>query len=230
MGGAERGHVRRDGRLGADRRVERQVQGAGEQGQGGAGFRLAGWCVGGGVDGVAKDGAAEQRAVDADLVGAAGGRVQFEQGDAGVRGQQAPGGAGGIAGGAGVHAPAGLRRSFGEGGVDLAARGGGGAGDQSPVGFAHAALGEGLLGGDERGFGEGDGEAAGGVRVQAVGEPGAVLAAGEEGEEVFDARATGGARVDGEAGGFVYDDDTVVAEELGGGIAGCGWGHHSGGE
>ena len=82
-----------------------------------------------------------------------------------------------LAGGVDFHAPAGFVRMAAERGIDGAAVLRWAAACDGPIGFAGAAGGEFGLGGDERGFAQGDQQATGCVCVQAVGEPGAVLAA-----------------------------------------------------
>ena len=165
------------------------------------------------VDGVAEDWAAEGLAVDSDLVGAAGFGAEGEPGDAGRAAEDLPFGLGGLAFGVGLHAPTGGGGDLLEGEVDEAAVGRRGALDDGPVEFVGAALGEERLGGVQGGAAEGDDEAAGGVGVEAVDEPGAVLAAGELGEPVLDRGSAAWPGVHREARGFVQDDEALVLEQ-----------------
>ena len=187
-----------------DRGVEREGYGAGEE------VQPALPCP---VDGVAEDGAAEGPAVDADLVGAAGSGAKGEPGEVVGAAEGLPFGLGGLSGGVGLHAPAGLAGDFQQGLVDEATFGCRGALDDGPVEFAGAALGEERLCGMQGGAAEGDDEASRGVGVEAVDEPGAVLAAGELGKPVLDRGAAAWPGVHRQARGFVQDDEALVLKQ-----------------
>ena len=165
---------------------------------------------------VAQDGGLDGDAVDAELVGAAGERLQFEPGQlAGgvVEGLVVGDGAGAVGvvavGGGGAFA-AGAADAF-QGQVDAALDRDGAAGDDGPVGFLDVAAAE--EGGELAGGAGGAGEQqdAGGVAVEAVDEAGAVFGAeAQRVEHGVEVAGDAGAALDGQAVGLVDREDVVV--------------------
>jgi Recombinase zinc beta ribbon domain len=149
------------------------------------------------IDRVAQDRATEFRAMHAHLVRASGARPKLQPGYLSVVAEHAPIRHRRLAFCADDDAPARFCAASQEGRVHRAGFCRRSAAHHRPVDFFGAAGGELGLGCAECGFSERDDEAAGGVRVQPVGQPGSVLAARQQREKIFYAGAAARAGVHG---------------------------------
>jgi drug/metabolite transporter (DMT)-like permease len=178
--------------------------------------------VGTAVEGIAGDRATGGGGVDADLVGAAGKQSQFQQGCPGPGADDFPVGAGGPASGADRHflAMDGMASDGAFPGTDLASGASQNKGEIGFLGFPVLELAAEFAMG---GIGFGGHEDAGGFQIEPVNDPGTIrtAAGGELARAVVQkgrGEGTGGstgAGMNGEAGGFVEDDDVgVLVEDL----------------